>query len=170
MSGAPAEHKAHAPRHVRFGLLTVSDSRTSATDRSGDECARLVLAAGHEVARRALVRDEASDIRKAVEALLADATVEVVVATGGTGVAPRDVTPDAVAPLFEKRLPGFGEIFRMLSWTEVGSAAMLSRAEAGVAAGKPVFLLPGSPSACRLAMERLILPETGHLAGLLRRG
>lgn len=115
------------------------------------------------------MKDEADDIRAAVERLLEDANVDIIVATGGTGVARRDVTPEAVTPLFERALPGFGELFRVLSHASVGSAAMLSRATAGIARGKPVFLLPGSPDACRVAMEGLILPECSHLVGLLRR-
>lgn len=166
---APAEHKARAPARVGFALVTVSDSRSAATDASGDLLARLVEDAGHAVASRALVRDEPDELRAALAAALAAQGVEVVVFTGGTGFAPRDVTPDALAPLFEKPMPGFGELFRMLSWEEVGSAAMVSRAEAGVVQGRPVFLLPGSPKACRLAMERLVLPEAAHLVGLLRR-
>lgn len=168
MSDSVKEHKQHAPATLRFALVTLSDSRGPAEDASGDEIARLVQAAGHRVASRALARDEPAEILRAFEAALA-APVDVVVSTGGTGLAPRDVTPETVAPLFERALPGFGELFRMLSWQEVGSAAMASRAEAGVAKGKLVFLLPGSTKACRLAMERLVLPEAPHLVGLLRR-
>lgn len=165
---AVKEHKAHAPTRLRFVVITMSDSRAPAEDASGDLIAELARAAGHEVGERVLVRDEADEIRRAFEAALAS-PAQVVVGTGGTGVAPRDVTPEAVGPLLERRLPGFGELFRMLSHQEIGSAAMASRAEAGVARGKLVFLLPGSPKACRLAMERLVLPEAPHLAGLLSR-
>jgi molybdenum cofactor biosynthesis protein B len=165
----PRQHKGHAAaRRVRFGLLTVSDSRTPATDEGGALLAKLAEEAGHAVVARALVPDEAIEIRRAVEAMLGS-DAEILVTTGGTGVARRDVTVDAVAPLFERALPGFGEIFRALSYSSVGSAAMMSRAEAGVARGKAIFLLPGSPDACRLAMERLILPEAAHLASLLGR-
>lgn len=169
MSGpsVPGAHKAHAPTRLRFGILTVSDSRALAEDRSGDEIELLVKAAGHDISGRALVRDEAEDIRAAAASLVAAS--DVVIVTGGTGVARRDVTPEAIEPLFEKRLPGFGELFRSLSWADVGSAALMSRAVAGIVRGAPVFLLPGSPSACRLALERLILPEAPHLVGLLRR-
>jgi molybdenum cofactor biosynthesis protein B len=163
----PGEHKAHAPTRVRFGILTVSDSRAAATDRSGDEIEGIVKAAGHDITKRAIVRDEVADIRAAVESLL-DAS-DAVVVTGGTGVATRDVTPEAIVPLFDKRLPGFVELFRSLSWADVGSAALMSRADAGIVRGRPVFLLPGSPSACRLALERLVIPETPHLVGLLLR-
>lgn len=166
-ASVPGEHKAHAPTRLRFGILTVSDSRSLADDRSGDEIAAIIKAAGHDVARRAIARDEIDEVRAAVGALVGES--DVVVVTGGTGVAARDVTPEAVVPLFEKRLPGFGELFRSLSWQDVGSAAMMSRADAGIVKGRPVFLLPGSPQACRMALEKLVIPETPHLVGLLRR-
>lgn len=161
------EHKASAPRSVAFAIITVSDSRNAATDASGDLLAELVKGAGHAVAHRALVRDESAEIVRALDDALPRA--DVLVFTGGTGVAPRDVTPDALVPRLDRTLPGFGELFRMLSWQEIGSAAMTSRAEAGVAGARLVFLLPGSPKACRLAMEKLILPEAAHLVGLMRR-
>lgn len=170
MSRSPAhEHKAHAPTNLRFAILTISDSRSAGNDASGDGIHHLVAKAAHEVARREMVKDDRAAIQAAVERYLAAVDVDVVVTTGGTGFSPRDVTPEAVTPLFERPIPGFGEIFRSLSHKSVGSAAMLSRAEAGVARGKPVFLLPGSPDACELAMERLVLPEVGHLVALLRR-
>lgn len=162
------EHKAHAPRHVSVAVVTVSDSRTLTTDEGGALVVALAEKAGHRVAHRALVRDEVADVRHALrDALRAGA--EAIVFTGGTGIAPRDITVEAVAPRFVKHVPGFGEIFRTLSFQSMGSAAMASRAEAGVIGGAIVFLLPGSPDACRLAMERLILPELPHLVGLLRR-
>lgn len=165
---APDEHKATAPVALGFAILTVSDSRSPARDASGDLLDQLATQAGHRVHRRALVRDEVDQIRAATAEALALPEVDVLLVTGGTGLAPRDVTPEALAPLFEKRIPGFGELFRMLSHQEIGSAAMLSRADAGLVEGKPVFLLPGSTAACRLAMERLVLPEAGHLVGLAR--
>ncbi|HET6404756.1 MAG TPA: molybdenum cofactor biosynthesis protein B [Candidatus Thermoplasmatota archaeon] len=168
MSHAEREHKAHAPPSVRFAIVTVSDSRDLYHDESGGLLADLAQQAGHTVARRTLVRDEPDEIRAALrEALTSGA--DVLVFTGGTGIARRDVTVETVAPRFGKRLDGFGELFRMLSHQSLGSAAMASRADAGVIAERLVFLLPGSPDACRLAMERLILPEVGHLVGLLRR-
>lgn len=168
MSHAEREHKAHAPRAVGFAIVTVSDSRSSKTDASGTLLAELASEAGHKVASRALVRDEHAEILGALRAAMAE-DVDAIVFTGGTGIARRDVTIDAVAPRFTRPLPGFGEIFRRLSFDAIGSAAIASRAEAGVVGGKLVFLLPGSPEACRLAMERLILPEVTHLVGLLRR-
>lgn len=168
MSHAEREHKAHAPQSVSFALVTVSDSRDLYHDESGGLLADVAQKAGHKVARRTLVKDEPDEIRAALrDSLSTDA--DVVVFTGGTGVARRDVTIESIAPRFVKTLPGFGEIFRALSFQSLGSAAMASRADAGVIAGKLVFLLPGSPDACRLAMEKLILPEVGHLVGLLRR-
>lgn len=169
MSDAVREHKQGAPTRLRFAIVTMSDSRSEAQDASGDLIASLAQAAGHEVALRALVKDDAASIRAAFERALAEPLLDVVVGTGGTGLAPRDITPETVRPLLERKLPGFGELFRTLSYQDVGSAAMASRAEAGVANGRLVFLLPGSTKACKLAMERLILPEAGHLVGLLRR-
>ena len=167
-SHAEREHKHHAPRSVRLAVVTVSDSRTRETDEGGALVADLATRAGHAVADRALVRDDAHAIRVALRDAL-QAGADAIVFTGGTGIAPRDVTIEALAPRFGKRIPGFGELFRMLTFQELGSVAMASRAEAGVVGGALVFLLPGSPDACRLAMERLILPELGHLVGQLRR-
>lgn len=146
----------------------MSDSRSLSHDVSGEVISDLLQRAGHLLVRRDLVRDEPDAILAALDNALGTDGVDVLVLTGGTGVAARDVTPDAVAARFERPIPGFGELFRALSFQEVGSAAMLTRAEAGVVDRRPVFLLPGSPKACRLAMERLILPEAGHLVGLLR--
>lgn len=168
MSHAEHEHKTNAPRRVGFAIITVSDSRDLFHDASGGLLVELAEKHDHRVARRAIVRDEPEEIRAA----LRDAShegIDVIIFTGGTGVARRDVTVETLAPRFTKTLSGFGEIFRWISFQEMGSAAMASRAEAGVVGGRLVFLLPGSPEACRLAMERLILPEVGHLVGLLRR-
>jgi molybdenum cofactor biosynthesis protein B len=143
----------------------VSDTRTLETDTGGALVAELLAGAGHPVASRAIVRDDAGKIRAAALAALAQPEVRALIVTGGTGVAPRDVTPDALEPILERVLPGFGELFRMLSWQEIGSAALLSRALAGLRDGRVVFVLPGSRGALRLALEKLILPELGHLAG-----
>lgn len=163
------EHHARAPTKLAFALITVSDSRRGASDEGGALMARLVEGAGHGVASRAQVPDEVTAIRAAFEAALAAAEVDVVVSTGGTGVAPRDVTPDAVAPLLDRALPGFGEVFRMLSYQQVGAAAIGSRAIAGMRGGRLLVALPGSPDAVRLAMEKLVLPEAGHLVSQARR-
>lgn len=165
---APREHRAAAPAALRVAVLTVSDSRKPSNDASGDLAAGALEAAGHTVAWRRLVRDEAADIAAAVRDALEDAAVDALVATGGTGVAPRDVTIETARPFFDKELPGFGELYRMLSWQEIGSAALASRATAGIAAGKPAFFLPGSPAAVDLAVSKLVAPELAHLVSLAR--
>jgi molybdopterin adenylyltransferase len=170
MSDAAEDHRRRAPDVLGFAVVTVSDSRTLETDTGGKVAAERIEAAGHRLEARRLVKDDAPTIRAAVEELLAAPGVDVLVLTGGTGVSPRDVTAEAVSPLFEKPLQGFGELFRMLSYRQVGAAAMLSRAEAGVAAGRAIFLLPGSPKAVTLALDELILPEAGHLVSQARRG
>lgn len=154
-------------RRVGFAVLTVSDTRTLETDVGGRLAAELVEADGHLVIARRLVPDGVEAIRAACETLFADERVECLVVTGGTGVAPRDVTVEAVRPLFDRELPGFGELFRNLSYAEVGAVALLSRAAAGILRGRPVFLLPGSPAAVELALTRLILPAIGHLVDQL---
>lgn len=158
-----AEHRAQAPSHVACFVLTVSDTRTLATETSGRAIATLLEAAGHTVTNRLVVRDEPREVTRAVQDAIARGDARVIITTGGTGIARRDSTYEALTALFEKRLDGFGELFRMLSFQDIGSAAMLSRACAGVTAGCIVFLLPGSEAAVRLAMERLIVPELGHL-------
>ena len=160
------EYHATAPRTIAVAVLTLSDSRTPAEDRSGDAIVALLEAAGHAVAGRVLVREDPPVIRAALEAALAG-PAQAIILNGGTGIAPRDSTPEIVGALLERELPGFGELFRQLSFHEIGAAAMLSRALAGVARGKLLFALPGSEAACRLALEQLILPELGHMAGEL---
>jgi molybdenum cofactor biosynthesis protein B len=159
---AESEHKQAAPKSVRCYVLTVSDTRTEDSDTSGTAIADLLAAAGHSVVGRSIVKDEPALVRGIVEQQLAGAA-QVVITTGGTGITSRDSTYEAVAALLEKRLDGFGELFRMLSYEQIGSAAMMSRAVAGLAAGKIIVALPGSEAAVRLAMERLIIPELGHL-------
>lgn len=163
------EHRRSAPHRLGFAIVTASDSRDATTDRGGPLLADLATAAGHLLAASRLVPDDAAALAGAVRAALAEPAVDVVLVTGGTGPAPRDVTVEAIRPLFEKELPGFGELFRALSFAEIGAAAMLSRATAGVARGKAIFLLPGSPAALSLAMERLVLPEIAHLVAQARR-
>jgi molybdenum cofactor biosynthesis protein B len=157
------EHKQQSPRSVRCYLLTVSDTRTEATDTAGRTIGELLQAAGHEIAGRTIVRDDPDLVRDTIQRQLANPGVQVIIVTGGTGVTSRDSTFEAVDRLFDKRLDGFGELFRMLSYEEIGSAAMLSRACAGLAAGRIVAALPGSEAGVRLAMERLLIPELGHL-------
>jgi molybdenum cofactor biosynthesis protein B len=149
---------------VPTAIVSVSDTRTLATDTGGARIAELLAAAGHPVISREVVRDEPDAIRGALERWLREPGVRALIFTGGTGVAPRDVTPETIEPRLERVVPGFGELFRMLSWHDVGSAALLSRALAGIAAGRVIFVLPGSRAAVELALEKLILPELGHLA------
>ncbi len=164
------EHRPHgAPRAIGCAIVTVSDTRRAHDDGSGARAHEMLEHAGHEVLQRAWVRDEIPAIRKAVRALLKRADVDVVLVTGGTGVAPRDVTPEALAPLFTRELPGFGELFRAKSVAQVGAAAWLSRATAGVAAGRLLVMLPGSTPAVELALESLLLPELAHAVRLLGR-
>jgi molybdenum cofactor biosynthesis protein B len=144
-------------------VITVSDTRSLADDTGGALVCELLEAAGHRVALRELVKDDAGAIRAAFERALASTDCAAVILTGGTGIAPRDVTPEAVAPLLERPLPGFGELFRMLSYQEIGAAAMLSRACAGRVGRAILVCLPGSEHAVRLAVEKLLLPELGHL-------
>lgn len=164
------QHRRAAPTVLGFALITVSDTRSAGDDVSGRTLAEMTREAGHRVEAALLVPDEVDAIRGAVRQALERKEVDVVVLTGGTGFSPRDVTLDAVGPLLERAIEGFGELFRMLSYQQVGSAAMLSRAAAGLIGDRAVFLLPGSPKAVALAMETLILPETGHLLGQVRRG
>jgi molybdopterin adenylyltransferase len=162
-----SEHRKTAVTGVRCAVLTVSDTRAHETDVSGRTIVELLEGAGHVVAKRQILRDEPKDVREAVLSQVGG--IDAVITTGGTGITSRDSTYEALAGLLEKRLDGFGELFRWLSYGEIGSAAMLSRACAGVARGTAIFLLPGSEHAVRLAMTRLILPELGHVVRELRR-
>lgn len=164
------QHRRAAPTLLGFALITVSDTRTPGDDLSGRTLSEMAGKEGHRVVETFLVPDEVPAIRGAVEQALTREGVDVIVLTGGTGFSPRDVTLEAVAPLLERPVEGFGELFRMLSWQQVGSAAMLSRAAAGLVGSQAIFLLPGSPKAVVLAMEKLILPEAGHLLGQARKG
>jgi molybdenum cofactor biosynthesis protein B len=168
-STVPDEHRARGPRAVRCAVITVSDSKSEATDRGGPEVRGALSRAGHETAWSSIVRDEPAAIRGAIERGLGDAAVQAIVLTGGTGVTSRDITVEVVSGLLEKELPGFGELFRALSFQEIGSAAFMSRATAGVSKRKALFAVPGSPSAARLAVERLIAPELPHLVEQLSR-
>jgi molybdenum cofactor biosynthesis protein B len=159
-------HRRAGPTSVPCAILTVSDTRRPSTDRSGAWLRSRLLRAGHEVVAASIVPDEPRAVRARLRAW-GKGRARVVFITGGTGLAPRDRTYEAVAGLLEKRLDGFGELFRGLSYREIGAAAMLSRAIAGTWRGRMLFSMPGSPAAVRLAVERLILPEMGHVAGLL---
>ena len=158
-----------APRPIGCAIVTVSDTRRGFDDRSGTRAHELIERAGFEVVRRAWVRDDRGPIRRTVAGMLRLRAVDCVIVTGGTGMAKRDVTPEALAPLIQRELPGFGEMFRARSAEQVGAAAWFSRATAGVANGRLLVLLPGSTAAVELALERLLLPELAHAVRLLGR-
>jgi molybdenum cofactor biosynthesis protein B len=157
------QHKAHAPTKVRCLVITCSDTRTTETDTSGRLIMKLLTEQGHETAGYQIVKDEPTQITATIAAGLANDAVQAVIVNGGTGISRRDSTFEAVDALLEKRLDGFGEIFRYLTYQEIGSAAIMSRATAGIVKGRILFSTPGSENAVRLAMEKLILPELGHL-------
>jgi molybdopterin adenylyltransferase len=163
------EHKAEAPRSVGCYIVTVSDTRTEATDTSGRAIADLLNRARHNVVGRTIVKDDPTAVRATIERQLATADIDVIITTGGTGITSRDNTYEAINGLLQKRLDGFGELFRMLSYEQIGSAAIMSRACAGLVAGRIVVCLPGSEQAVQLAMERLLLPELGHLVQQARK-
>jgi molybdopterin adenylyltransferase len=165
----PREHKAHAPHSVGCFVLTVSDTKTGETDTSGAILRELLRAAGHRIVASAIVRDEPAEVRHLVIEACTNPDVQVVISTGGTGITSRDSTFEAIESLLDKRLPGFGELFRMLSYQEIGAAAMLSRAQMGTHARRVIVSLPGSPGACRLAVEKLLVPELPHLVRELSR-
>ncbi len=162
------QHRADDIASVNCAIMTVSDTRTEKTDKTGPLIRELLEGAGHQVSSYQIIPDEPDRVRRCVGALCDEAACHAVLISGGTGLAPRDSTYEAVVALLEKRLDGFGELFRSLSFAEIGSAAMLSRAVAGVCRATAVFSLPGSTGAVRLAMDKLILPELGHLSALLR--
>ena len=162
------EHRATAPSSVRCFVLTISDTRTTDNDTSGDLIVGLLVTAGHVLAGRTLVKDDPAAVRAAIVNGRIGAT-QAIITTGGTGITSRDSTYETIASMLDKRLDGFGELFRMLSFHEIGPAAMLSRACAGTMGTTAVFSLPGSEAAVRLAMTKLILPEIGHVVRELSR-
>jgi molybdenum cofactor biosynthesis protein B len=169
LSESVHKHRESAPEKVRVAVLTISDTRTPDTDTGGDTVEELMRDAGHEIVERDIVRDEASSIQTRLVNLLARPDVDAVVTTGGTGISARDTTYEVVDRMLEKKLDGFGEIFRMLSYEEIGAAAVLSRAVAGAVGTKFIACLPGSRSAVRLAVERLLVPEISHVVFELRK-
>ncbi|NTU79569.1 MAG: molybdenum cofactor biosynthesis protein MoaB [Chloroflexales bacterium] len=154
--------RAEGPGPIPCGILTISDTRTPETDTSGAAIRAALTHAGHDVVRYTIVRDEPSAIITLVKSYAAEG-VKLVITNGGTGIARRDSTFEAIDAMLEKRLPGFGELFRMLSYQEIGAAAMLSRATAGVYGSMLIFCLPGSTAAVGLALEKLIIPQAAHL-------
>jgi len=170
MSESTKKHKATAPKQLNFAVFVCSTSRyqeaqkdEKINDVSGDTIETLLSNAGHRVLCRKIIADNKSMIEDALKSVLSSAELDAAVFCGGTGIAPKDVTIETVSPFFEKTLPGFGEIFRRLSYDKMGSAAVMSRAVAGVAKGKAVFCIPGSPDAVRISVEMLILPEAPHI-------
>jgi molybdenum cofactor biosynthesis protein B len=160
-----AEHREKAGRGpVSVGIVTVSDTRTPETDQNRQYIERRMTELSHVVAAYRLIKDEPDQVAAVLDELSAMPGVQIVLFNGGTGISPRDTTYDVVSRYLEKTLPGFGELFRMLSWQEVGAAAMFSRATAGVYRGTLIFSMPGSPNAVQVALEKLILPEINHLA------
>ena len=170
MSESAKKHKATAPKQLSFGIFVCSTSRyqqlqkgEKTDDVSGELIEALLKNAGHKVLFKKIIADDKALIQEAVKSVLDSADLDAAIFCGGTGIAPSDVTIETVSPFLEKTLPGFGEIFRRLSYDKVGSAAVLSRAVAGVAKGKAFFCIPGSPDAVRVSVEMLILPETPHI-------
>ena len=170
MSESAKKHKAAAPKKLNFAVFVCSTSRyqqlqkgEKIDDVSGDTIEALLKNAGHVVAFKKIISDDKTIIKEAVKRVLSSAELDVAIFSGGTGITPTDVTVETVSPFFEKTLPGFGEFFRRISFDKVGSAAVLSRAVAGIAEGKALFCIPGSPDGVRTAVEMLILPEAPHI-------
>ncbi|MFQ6128482.1 MAG: molybdenum cofactor biosynthesis protein B [Thermoplasmata archaeon] len=161
------EHRKKGPAWVRCAVIVTSDTRETQTDKSGNLIVELLKNAGHEVSAYRIVQNDSADLTEALEAV--KKTSQVIVISGGTGVSKRDITVDTIEPLLKRKLSGFGELFRYLSYEEIGSAALMSRAVAGTIGPRVVFCLPGSEGAVRLAMEKLILPELSHIVGELEK-
>ena len=163
------QHKSHGPKEIGYMVITCSDTRSADTDTSGQLIQHLLKERGHRVLAYHLIKDEPSDLRRLLAPVTHDDSLQAIIINGGTGISRRDSTFEAIDGLLEKKLEGFGELFRYLSYKEIGTPAMLSRATAGLYQGKVVFSVPGSESAVRLAMEQLILPEIGHIVAELKK-
>jgi molybdenum cofactor biosynthesis protein B len=170
MSQSTAEHKAKAPLHFRFALITISTSRNSAVkagkpveNPSGDIIITLLREAGHSVLYDAIIPDDENQIRRTLKRVVSMPTIDIIITSGGTGITHTDVTVETAHSLFVKILPGFGELFRQLSFKAIGSATILTRATAGILEGKAVFCLPGAPQAAKMALTHIIIPEAGHI-------
>ena len=157
------EHKHTVIKHVTCAVITTSDSRTEAEDESGKLIKQRLTDAGHKIVHYTILRNDADIIRQQIKGLLMHLDVQVIITSGGTGLSHRDVTVDVITPLLEKKLDGFGELFRQLTYEEIGTGSILSRAVAGVASGKIIICLPGSLGAAQLAMDKIIIPEIGHM-------
>jgi molybdenum cofactor biosynthesis protein B len=169
MSQVPDHHRSEAPQVVRCVVITVSDTRTRETDSGGQTIVDLLTGAGHEILDRHIIPDEPDQMQKLLTSARDGDDVDAILMTGGTGLGRRDLTVETVSKLLEKPLPGYGELFRMLSYEEIGAAAMLSRALGGLIGRTVLLSMPGSKAGVRLAMEKLILPELGHLVREARR-
>ena len=157
------EHKEKAPQKVSCAVLTISDTRTEQDDESGKLITEKLSQNGHRVMFYSVLKNEADSIKRKIYELLRQEELQVIITSGGTGVSHRDITVDTISPILEKKLDGFGELFRFLSYQEIGTASILSRAIAGAAGGKVILCLPGSLGAANLAMDKIILPEIGHM-------
>jgi molybdenum cofactor biosynthesis protein B len=169
MSEVPSQHRSDAPQVVGCAVITVSDTRTLETDKGGQTAVELLRGAGHQVLLREIIPDEPQQMRKLLRSLRDREDVEAVLLTGGTGLSSRDQTFETVSELIDKPLPGYGELFRMLSYDVIGPATMLSRATGGLIGRTVVLTMPGSEAAVKLALEEIILPELGHLVREARR-
>ncbi len=169
MSQVAEEHRSQAPQSLRIAVLTISDTRTVATDHSGARIIELAEAAGHAIVERAIIADDPEPMRRLLEDYRDRADLDAVLLTGGTGISSRDQTYETVSALLTRPLPGYGELFRMLSFAEIGPAAMLSRAVGGLMGRRVVLVMPGSRAAVELAMTRIILPELPHLVQQARK-
>ena len=169
MSETVVQHRSEAPNQIRCAVITVSDTRTLETDRGGQVLIDLLSDADHSVAHRAITPDEPAELTALIQEMVAREDVDAVLLTGGTGIGSRDQTFETVSALLTKSLPGYGELFRQLSYTQIGPAAMLSRAVGGLVNDKVLLTMPGSPAAVQLAMRQIILPELGHLVREARR-
>ncbi|WP_261133265.1 molybdenum cofactor biosynthesis protein B [Bacillus sp. Marseille-Q3570] len=164
------EHKQEAPDHVRVMVITVSDTRTEETDKSGKYILNALEEYGHVISSYKIVKDESMILHEVLKGGTSDSETDVIIMNGGTGIAKRDISVEVVSELLDKEIPGFGELFRMLSYTEdIGSAAILSRAIAGVSNNTAIFSVPGSSGAVKLAMNKLILPEINHVVREIRK-
>ena len=163
MTALPSDHDRDLSRRGNVAVVTLSDTRTEHNDSGGDTIVELTTRSGHLIVNRLILKEDPVQMKQAIEQLADDPTVQVILITGGTGISRRDHTYETIAEMLTRHLPGYGELFRMLSYQEIGPAAMLSRAQAVLLGQTLLFTMPGSPSAVRLAMEKLVLPELGHL-------
>ena len=163
MSDIPQSHRQSAPQTVRCAAITISDTRTPETDSGGRTLVELLKEAGHQVLHQEIIADEPAPMRALLEELCNRSDIDAILLTGGTGLGSRDQTYETISAMLSKPLPGYGEVFRMLSYDEIGAAAMLSRATGGLVGQTVVLSMPGSPAAVRLAMQKIILPELSHL-------